>query len=150
MVVQQDIPENNKNYCSNCGAEDIDKCPKCKFAFKGDIHDEGLFSPMNKKSIPKYCPNCGETYPWTKAKLEALDDMIDLIDELNDTEKEELKEASKFISTDNSRTQISVYKFKHYSTKIVSSLGDKLEELLIEIASETAIKFMKELGILPK
>ena len=100
--------------------------------------------------VPEYCPNCGKPYPWTKAKLDALNEMIDLVDELNDDEKNELKKSGELISTDNPRSQIAVYKIKKYLTKVGNSLSGKLEELFIEIASETAIKAMKEVGMLPK
>ena len=142
-------PGCNKKYCSDCSAEVIDKCPECKFPLQGEIHDDGLFLPMNI-GIPKYCPNCGKPYPWTKAKLDALNEMIDLVDELNYDEKNELKKSGELISTDNPRSQIAVYKIKKYMNKVGSSLGEKLQELFVDIASETAIKTMKESGILPK
>lgn len=142
-------PERNQKYCSDCGEKVIDRCLKCGNTFIGDLHMEGMYFPMGKK-VPQYCPNCGEAYPWTNAKFEALNDMIDLMDEFEGTEKEELKEIGKVISTNNPKSEVSVYKIKKYLGKIGNSAGEKLESLFIEVASETAIKAMKEVGILPK
>ena len=104
----------------------------------------------NQEKVPKYCYNCGKMYPWTKSKLQALNEVIDLADELEDDDKNELKEASELISTDTPRTQVGVLKIKKYTDKIGGAIGEKLQDLIVDIASETAIKSMKEIGMLPK
>lgn len=84
--------------------------------------------------------------------IEHLIKMIDLVEELTNEEKIKLKETIKLISNnsnnDNSKNQ--VLELEKYLCKIKGSVGNKMQELIVEIASETIIKAMKEIGMLPR
>lgn len=145
----KEYPQHNQNFCDKCGEKTITKCEGCGADIRGNYNEPGVlvFAPM---ITPKYCYNCGKMYPWTKSKLQALNEVIDLVDELEDDDKNELKEASELISTDTPRTQVGVLKIKKYTDKISGAIGEKVQDLIVDIASETAIKSMKEIGMLPK
>ena len=144
-------PQRNQNFCDKCGEKTITKCENCGAEIRGRYKMPGIadFRPKQEK-VPKYCYNCGKMYPWTKSKLQALNEVIDLVDELEDDDKNELKEASELISIDTPRTQVGVLKIKKYTDKISGVIGEKVQDLIVDIASETAIKSMKEIGMLPK
>lgn len=144
-------PQHNQNFCDKCGEKTITKCENCGADIRGRYKVPGIIDlRAQQEEAPKYCYNCGKMYPWTKSKLQALNEIIDLADELEEAEKSELKEASELISTDTPRTQVSVLKIKKYTSKIGGVVGEKLQDLIVDIASETAIKSMKEMGMLPK
>lgn len=143
--------EHNQDYCDKCGEKTITKCERCGADIRGRYNVPGIADFRAKqKEVPKYCYKCGEMYPWTKSKLQAINEVIDLTDELEQIEKDELKEASELISTDTPRTKVGVLKIKKYTAKMGDIIGDTLQNLIVEISSETAIKYMKEIGMIPK
>lgn len=144
------VPVHNKNFCDKCGKETITKCEKCGAEIRGYHRVPNVISISSEPmEIPKFCHNCGEMYPWTKSKFQALSEVVDLMEELEEIEKEELKQASELISTDNPKTQVGVLKIKKYLDKVSDTMGDVAKNLIVEIASEIAIKYMKEIGIIP-
>ena len=38
--------------------------------------------------LPSFCPDCGEPYPWTEAKLKAAQELTDLNEDLSPEERE--------------------------------------------------------------
>jgi len=70
------------------------------------------------------------------------------MDELNDDEKQQLKESSNDILTDNPKTQVGVLKIKKYLGKVWKGLGEATKDIFVQIASETAMKMMEKQGML--
>lgn len=142
-------PEFNVNYCAKCGKETIFQCPTCKKEIRGEYHVEGVVSlSVTRMTAPNYCYNCGSPYPWTEVKLKALDELIDLMDELSEEEKETFKESGRDISTDNPKTELGVFKIKKLVRKIGEGAWNAARDILVQIASETAIKAMEKQGML--
>lgn len=56
---------------------------------------------------PYYCHNCGEPYPWTQARLETADKIVDMLDELDDVQKKQLKETFPDLIVESPKTQLS-------------------------------------------
>lgn len=140
-------PKYNSKYCENCGAETISACTNCNTPITGKEYIENYID-CSEMSAPKYCKHCGNPYPWTEAKILAVNELVDLMDELNDKEKQDLKETTEIISTDNPRTQVGVLKIKKYLAKAGSTFGSAVQKILVDVASETAIKMMKEQGMI--
>lgn len=140
-------PQSNSEYCEKCGAKSINVCEHCKTPIRGCYYADGIIG-FSDTPIPSYCHNCGKPYPWTQAKLEALDEMVDLMDELNETEKEALKKSGREISIEGPKTEVGVAKIRKYLGKVGSTIGDTAKEVFVQIASETAIKAMEKQGII--
>lgn len=139
-------PQYNYKHCKECGAETISTCKHCNSQIDGEEHFDFAVD-SNTIEVPKYCNHCGEPYPWTELKIKAAEEMIDLIDELEPNEKSDLKESAIVISTDNPRTKVGVLKVKKYVAKMGSFMGNALRDVLVDVASETAVRYMKELGM---
>jgi|SRR5665213_275228 len=64
----------NHNFCPKCGAKTQTKCTQCETPIKGGVRHLGLFDPdthkqrtmsaEDVKSIPDFCPKCGQKFPW--------------------------------------------------------------------------------------
>lgn len=64
----------NLDFCPICGAKTQTKCTRCETPIKGGFRHLGLTDPdtgeqhtMLKediKSIPAFCPKCGQKFPW--------------------------------------------------------------------------------------
>jgi hypothetical protein len=131
-----EYPVNNTKFCKECGANTIRNCPHCKSQIQGSI-DNGFFHEFE---LPKYCHNCGESYPWTETKLKALEETISLMDELSIDEKQELMSSAKNITTNNPRSSLSALKIKKLSSKIGKELWSVAKEIIIGIGTEASLK----------
>ena len=83
-------------------------------------------------------------------KLNELNQLIDSIENLNACEKEEFKKIGNSISAEECDSKDLVHKIKSYLSRITGKCGEKIEDLIVQIASEAIIKAMKEYGMLPK
>lgn len=137
--------EYNVDFCEECGAKTIKWCENCKTMISGTkyIDDIAIFTP----EVPKYCGGCGKPYPWTQAKLESVNELVDLMDELDEKEKDILKQSAVEISTNNPKTEVGVLKIKKYLSKLGSVAADTFKEVIVQVASETAIKYMEKQGM---
>lgn len=140
-------PEGNSKHCEECGAENITSCQHCNAPIKGRYHVDGIVD-FSETPVPSYCHNCGKPYPWIQSKLEALDEMINLMDELDEKEKESLKESGRDVSVNGPKTEVGVVKMKKYLGMVSGTIGETAKEIFIQIASETAIKAMEKQGII--
>lgn len=109
-------------YCSQCGKPCISACPSCHAPIRGDYYERcpncGLhcgsaldnldYAQLAQYSerlvesctVPAYCHNCGEPYPWTETLLCRANEIVDFMDELSDEEKSALKECFPFLLSD--------------------------------------------------
>lgn len=140
-------PKYNKKFCDQCGAKSISNCPECNAFIEGKEHMSGIAICL-PTPVPKYCSECGKPYPWMKAKLDAVNELIDLMDELDDSEKEGLKQGALEVSSDNPKTEVGVLKIKKYLGKVGSGVADTVKEIIVQVASETAIKYMEKQGMI--
>ena len=101
-------PEHNRKFCDRCGAPTITNCLNCNAPIRGYYHKvdlayEELDTMVNEilnplpetthdyTTVPSFCPDCGEPYPWTEAKLKAAQELSDKLDDLGPEEREMLK-----------------------------------------------------------
>lgn len=67
----QSSPEFRRKFCPECGEETIHQCLECSHPIKGYYNVEGVIS-FFETSVPTHCENCGNPYPWTLRKVEAV------------------------------------------------------------------------------
>jgi hypothetical protein len=136
-------PESNTKFCEKCGTENIDKCPTCGSLIRGYKHYEYDLS-NESLDTPAYCHNCGKAYPWTEERLKALEETIDLMDELSTEEKSEFKKSMAEITTDNPRTSLAILKIKKFSAKVGKEIWGATKDIIVQIGTETV---QKSLGL---
>ena len=93
-------------------------------------------------SLPPFCPDCGEPYPWTEAKLKAAKDLTDLLGDLSSEEREILKKSFDDIVRDTPQTTVAANQFKRIAAKVGKIAAEQLRKLVVDIASETAKKII--------
>lgn len=59
----------SRKFCSTCGAETTDKCPRCSHRFWDDYID-GLAAIGFQPPVPTHCESCGNSFPWAEKKQE--------------------------------------------------------------------------------
>lgn len=139
VLTKEDDGENEgRRFCAQCGKALIGTCPKCNQQIRGWTLDT-LDTSMD---APAYCPQCGEPYPWQQAKLDALSEAIDELEELTDDEKERLLESVPDLITDTLRTETAVLRVKKALTKVGAAGGKVLTSLLTSVVTDGVKKLL--------
>src|ERR1700730_14286449 len=63
----QRFPQFRKSFCEDCGAPTIDQCQTCSWPIAGTCSDWWMAGEPYKP--PRYCGECGKTFPWTETAL---------------------------------------------------------------------------------
>lgn len=134
-------PVHDEKFCSKCGAETITKCLLCDAKIRGTYHVPGVFG-FSDYEVPLYCYSCGKPYPWTEEKIKAINDFSNEI-ELNNEDRKVIEENVPAIVVDSPRTQVSAVRIKKVLAKVGGAFAEKLQDMIVDIASETAVKLIK-------
>ena len=132
-------PQNNAKYCKMCGAIVIERCEACNAPIKGQYYKQGKLGYENIETIqlPKFCDECGEPYPWTKAEIEAMEELVAL-SELDEEEKKEFCRAIKDVISENPKTRTAAIKIKKYVDKVGGIVKEEMVKILTTIMVELA------------
>lgn len=149
----------NEKSCSICGSHVISACPVCKAPLRGAYYARkpmygsshyDLWSGTSSKApivgytdhripsnvtIPAYCHNCGEPYPWTVARLQAFENIVDSLDDISPELKIKLKEFFPDIITQTPRSELAVI----FLEKALQAAGPFTHSLLKEWIESYAI-----------
>jgi len=137
----QSKPEFNAKFCQECGELTINACPECGTKIRGDYGDEWDGVPW---TLPKYCHDCGEPYPWTKRRMEALAAVIDELEQLNEDEQGKLKESIPDVTAQTPKSGLAVARFE----KALAKAGEFGKKVLTESLSKVAsVVVLRSLGI---
>lgn len=147
----EDNPTSNSAFCGKCGEPVVDKCENCGEPIRGNEYDDqqdgcDMFGPLNRGfwGMPRHCHACGKPYPWTERKVEALSEIVDVLDGLSQEEREKLKNSIPDIVADTPKSDPAVFRFKRAAAKVGQTGAKMLMEVLTNVATE-AVK--KALGI---
>jgi len=121
--------------CSTCGEETFVTCPNCHEAIKGawPPDSSGLIEVPGFRGLANYCPNCGEPYPWTAAKIAAAKELVTELDGLSGDERALLSRDLADLIRDTPRTDVATVRFKKLWLKAKGPAKAALEHAAKEI-----------------
>jgi hypothetical protein len=131
-------------HCTKCGKAVISRCPSCNAPIRGDKHRD--FVIANRKiSIPSYCHECGEPYPWTKSAIEAVSLVLEEEKEfVIDAERAGLIEVLPDLMDETPKTNLAILRFQ----KVMSNCEEFAKQALMQFAVEFGCALAKQkLGI---
>ncbi|MCJ7509718.1 MAG: DUF2321 domain-containing protein [Dehalococcoidia bacterium] len=131
-------PEFGKKFCDQCGAPTLSKCPHCNADIQGKYESEGVFG--FGFDAPRFCHNCGASYPWTQRAMDSLNSLAELTEKLSPKERDQLRSAIDDLVRDTPRTQAAIATLKILAPKIGAEAWAGMRSILIEIATESAKK----------
>lgn len=135
-------PEQGEKFCDKCGAPTIIACPYCGAKIRGYYHFRGIID-LSAYKRPSFCHDCGHPYPWTETKLGAAHELAEELENLSASERENLHQSIDDMVTDSPRTELAVTRFKRLLVKVGEPAARALRELVVDIASSTAVKLIK-------
>jgi len=133
-------PHINREFCSRCGAPTITQCQYCSAIIRGSYHTRISTSDFAR---PSFCSDCGKPYPWTEAKIQAAHTLAEEMENLSDKEREVLSRSIDDLIVDSPRTELAATRFKRLLIKVGEPTAHVLRELVVDIASSTAVKLIK-------
>lgn len=132
-----DSPEHNAKFCNECGAPTITNCQNCNVAIRGNVLDD--FPDLHYKA-PKFCANCGNSYPWTQSKLLAATELVHDIENISENDKAILVTSINDLVKNTPAASIATTRFKVIMAKVGSTTASMFKEILVDVLSEAARK----------
>jgi len=131
-------PFNMENYCADCGAKTITKCPSCGKQIRGNsLYDTMGFASVDVNREPDaYCPYCGKPYPWTQTALETAEAIIREDETLTEEQMQQFCECLPDLLIETKKTNIALIRYKKFVDKAASVTGPALLDVLTGVASE--------------
>ena len=137
------FPEKYAKFCTKCGEKTTSKCESCNADIRGYYNTPGVIA-IYTPELPLFCWNCGEPYPWTSRKIDALNRLVEQLKRLDEREKEELRKSIDELVRESSTWRQAAHGLKRLAKKISDEEWKPIRDILVEIIS-TAIK--SELGL---
>jgi hypothetical protein len=134
----QESPEFNQKFCQSCGTATITNCPNCNSPIRGG-HLDVCVIPYE---APKFCINCGEPFPWTRAKIKAANSLAKELDSIDDQDRSELERSIDELTKNTASTQVAAVRFKKIMAKAGSSAASMFRDILTDVLSETVKKIL--------
>lgn len=123
-----------------CGTLVITACSHCSSPIRGRAiyhDDEGDYLTSEQLDPASYCYSCGSPYPWTQQNLDALDETLELLIELDDEKKREVRQAVRDVLVESPRSAPAVLRIKKIA-KGMEALGRQIMvEFITKIAAES-------------
>lgn len=125
-------------HCGECGEVTITQCQECDTPVRGRYEGSAIVLAGWRPSL--HCHQCGAAYPWTQAKLDAVAELADAIDELTTHEREILRELVPHLIEETPRTTPASFKVATIVGKLSGHAGTAMKKLLEDLAVEAAKK----------
>jgi len=138
----QRYPEYRKQHCDRCGAKTITECPTCHQAIQGDHVDPDaiIFVPGGFRA-PAYCHSCGNPFPWTEQRLDALVELTKESASLAE-DRDDLGTLVPDLLANTPRSELAATRWRKALAKVEENIAPALRSLLTEIATEAVKKML--------
>lgn len=131
-------PQFSKKFCDKCGAETIASCLQCNSPIRGGYWGGGL----SGYTVPAFCINCGQPFPWTQAKLQAAHELAEELDTISEQDRAMLQKSIDELIKDTPSTSVAATRFKKIMVKAGQGTASMFREILVDVLSETARKVL--------
>ena len=131
-----DFPHHNQKFCERCGSATITQCQECNAPIRGYYRG----SMAVGFDVPSFCNNCGQPYPWTNSRLQAVHELAQELDILSDEDRNTLQKSIDDLVKDTPASTVATTKFKKIMDKIGRTTAGMFREILIDVLSEAAKK----------
>jgi len=137
-------------YCTRCGSKTHSKCPNCNEDIKGSVYYDDRFEPANPlpvhgkmlETLPYYCDNCANPYPWTVYIKKLFHEYAILIEDRND--RDSFSEYIDDLIIDSPRTSYATHQTKTILSRISdSSLAKNIRSLIIEFGAKFTAEYLR-------
>ncbi|MDQ6809187.1 MAG: DUF2321 domain-containing protein [Verrucomicrobiota bacterium] len=133
-------PVHRQQCCQTCGESTTIRCTNCAAEIRGSYEVPGVAWMGAPSPPPNFCHNCGESYPWTKRRLEAAKELAEEFDNLDETEINKLKGALDDLVRETPKSEAAGLRFKKLMAKAGKESFGAMKKVLVDVVSETVKK----------
>jgi hypothetical protein len=137
-------PQHNRDFCTQCGAKTIQRCPSCSADILGEYHYPNVVS-LEPFPVPSYCHKCGARYPWMETKIQDARRRIKELKSLSDEDKDVLLMILDDLIRQTPETELAVERFKNLLRGIRPDVRVLIKEILSGVATDLAKKTLEKL-----
>lgn len=130
-------PDLNKPFCDECGEPTITNCPNCNAKIEGQFDPKGEWE-SRPYTVPAYCSNCGNPFPWTASKIKAAHELAQELENISEEEKEILSKSIDDMIKDTPRTELATMRFKKILSKAGKTAIEAFRIILVDIITDKA------------
>ena len=129
-------PEKMETFCQKCGDPTLTACPSCETPIRGFPRQVRRDTLESIVTVPSYCHECGQPYPWTKKEI--VQTFIEF-GNLEEEEKATIEQDVENIAKDGAEAELSAHRIKRIWEK-----GKAIcYEPIMDFASRTAAHILK-------
>jgi hypothetical protein len=89
---------------------------------------------------PSFCHACGQPYPWIEDALKAAAEAADLLENLNEAEREDLKRDLDDLVRETPRAPVAALRFRRVVTKAGREAPELFKDLFVGVVSSAVLK----------
>lgn len=130
-------------FCADCGAPTTNKCLSCEAPIRGSYVSFG-FLKSGKYKVPNYCHKCGDLYPWTSEKINAIQELIELNETISIEDRKIVIKSMDDLIKDNSRTPVAALKINNILAKADKGTRVAFINIAMDVLSEPAKQALLE------
>lgn len=135
-------PQDNKNFCDECGEKTITECPSCQFPIQGEYcsNSGGVILVGNIFYPPAFCQSCGKPFPWTLSKQQAAIQLYAEEETATIQDQNEFQQSVIEITKNTPQSQVASKKITRLLAKIGKESASAIRDILVDVASEAVKK----------
>lgn len=126
---------NNDSFCSECGAKAITHCKYCNANIHGYYFVPGVLNLAAETTVPAYCHDCGEPYPWTETFLKTAEEMVDMFNELSTEQKQQLKETFPDLIVETPQSKLAALR----AAKLINGLTSFGKDIFVKLLQDNVV-----------
>jgi hypothetical protein len=112
----------NPKYCSRCGSRVLNRCEHC----------QDTIPPTSHGTLPGYCAECGEPYPWTVSAWADMVKTVELRAQLEKWDEDQIESTQEFM-TEVASSKIGVERIEETVKDYGVRFGEASKGVLFEI-----------------
>lgn len=134
-------PAVNKKFCTKCGAATITACTECNQPIRGHRHTGRVLGYVPApQHAAAYCYGCGSPHPWTQARIEALGEMLTLVNGLSAPDQSTALALVPDLAVETPKSGLATIRWQSILGKAGDATGKFIRDTLVGVASEVTAK----------
>jgi hypothetical protein len=137
------VPTRNSAFCPQCGAATTQACLSCHAEIRGAYLPESYaVSRAPKCTVPPYCHQCGQPYPWTEAALAALGELLTEVQGMSPADREAAIALVPDLQSETPRSALAVVRWNGILGKATGAIKSGIGKLVADVAAEAVKKLL--------
>jgi len=132
----RDFPDHNEARCSRCGESTITSCPACKAPIRGGYPGIVSMHDDDERSLAKFCPGCGEPYPWTTRRLATVKETLAALKELNAAQRKAAMTSVRDLIVETPRTELATAQFGTLISRLGKASSELIRAVLVDVVAD--------------